>query len=342
MKKLVPGLVIGALVLGSSAVAAQGGDTLSAVQERGQVICGINGGLPGMSVLNEESGVFEGMDADFCRGIAAAVVGDPEAVQYTPLTADQRATAIQGGEVDVIFRNTTQTTTRDTTWGDFGPVILYDGQGVMVPVALGISTLEELDGASICVTSGTTTEQNLADQMAWLGIAYTPVVAAEIDTVYGQYEEGRCDAVTSDRSQLAGRRSATADPSAHVILDGAISKEPLAPLTAHGDHNWNDIISWVVYATIEAEELGITSENIGDFAGSANPVVGRFLGETGELGAALGLENDFVVDVISAIGNYGEIYDRAFGPDSGVELPREGGPNAHWTEGGMMYSPPFK
>jgi len=342
LKRLVPGLVIGALVLGSSAVAAADGDTLSAVQERGEVICGVNGGLPGMSVLNNETGIFDGMDGDYCRAVAAAVLGDDSKVKFTTLTADQRATAVQGGEIDVLFRNTTQTFTRDATWGDFGPVILYDGQGVMVRVADDISSLEDLDGATICVTSGTTTEQNLADQMTWLGIEYTPVVAAEIDTVYTTYEEERCDAVTSDRSQLAGRRSATADPSAHVILDDTLSKEPLAPLTAHGDTNWNDIISWVVYATIEAEELGITAENIGEFAGSANPVVARFLGETGELGSALGLENDFVVDVLSAVGNYGEIYERAFGADSGIELPREGSANAHWLDGGLMYSPPFK
>jgi general L-amino acid transport system substrate-binding protein len=335
--------VIGALVIGSTAVVAADGDTLAAVKERGTVVCGVNGGLPGMSVLNEETGFFDGMDGDYCRGVAAAVLGDDTAVDYRTLTADQRATAIQGGEIDVLFRNTTQTFTRDAAWGDFGPVILYDGQGMMVPVASGITTLEDLDGASICVTSGTTTEQNLADQMTFLGIEYTPVVAAEIDTVYGQYDEGRCDAVTSDRSQLAGRRSfAAAGPEAHVILDVTISKEPLAPLTAHGDNNWNDIISWIVYATIQAEELGITSENIGEFAGSANPEVARFLGETGELGSALGLENDFVVDVISSIGNYGEIYERAFGADSGLELPREGGANALWTDGGLMYSPPFK
>lgn len=342
MKRLVPGLVIGALALSSTAAMAADGDTLAQVKERGEVICGVNGGLPGMSVLNSETGIFEGMDGDYCRAVAAAIFGDDSKVKFTTLTADQRATAVQGGEIDVLFRNTTQTFTRDATWGDFGPVILYDGQGMMVRVADGISTLEDLDGATICVTSGTTTEQNLADQMTWRGIEYTPVVAAEIDTVYTSYEEGRCDAVTSDRSQLAGRKSATADPSAHVILEETISKEPLAPLTAHGDNNWNDIISWIVYATIEAEELGITSENIGEFAGSANPVVARFLGETGELGSALGLENDFVVDVISAVGNYGQIYERGFGADSGIELPREAGPNALWTDGGLMYSPPFK
>lgn len=342
LKKLVPGLVIGALVLSSSAVAAQGGDTLSAVQERGQVVCGVNGGLPGMSVLNEETGVFEGMDADFCRAVAAAVLGDPEAVQYTPLTADQRATAIQGGEVDVIFRNTTHTLSRDTAWGDFGPTILYDGQGIMVPTELGITELTELDGASICVTSGTTTELNLADQMSFLGVEYTPVVAAEIDTVYGQYEEGRCDAVTSDKSQLLGRRSSFADPEAHTILAATISKEPLGPVTAHGDANWSDIVRWVVFATIQAEELGIDSTNVDSFAGGDNPVVARFLGEDGGYGTALGISDDFTVQVIKAVGNYGEIYDRSFGPDTALNLGREGTLNALWTEGGLMYSPPFR
>ena len=342
MKRIVPGLVIGALVLGSSAVAAQDGGTLAAVQERGTLVCGVNGGLPGMSVLNEETGVFEGMDADYCRAIAAAVLGDPDAVQYTPLTADQRATAIQGGEVDVIFRNTTDTLTRDASWGDFGPTIFYDGQGMMVKSDLGVTSLEELAGATICVTSGTTTEQNLADQMAFLGVDYTPVVAAEIDTVYGQYEEGRCDAVTSDKSQLVGRRTSFEDPSAHVILDATMSKEPLAPVVASGDNQWGDIVRWVVYSTIEAEEQGITSENIGDFAGSDNPVVGRLLGETDELGSALGLENDFVVAVISAVGNYGEIYERSFGPDTALDLGRAGTLNDLWTNGGLMYSPPFR
>ena len=342
MKKLIPGLVIGALMLSSTAVAAQGGNTLSAVQERGQVVCGVNGGLPGMSVLNEESGVFEGMDADYCRAIAAAVLGDPEAVQYTPLTADQRATAIQGGEVDVIFRNTTHTLSRDTAWGDFGPTILYDGQGLMVPTELGITELTELDGASICVTSGTTTELNLADQMSFLGVEYTPVVAAEIDTVYGQYEEGRCDAVTSDKSQLLGRRSSFADPDAHTILAATISKEPLGPVTAHGDANWADIVRWVVFATITAEELGIDSTNVDSFAGGDNPAVARFLGEDGGYGQALGISDDFTVQVIKAVGNYGEIYDRSFGPETALNLGREGTLNALWTEGGLMYSPPFR
>ena len=342
LKRLVPGLVIGALAFGSTAAVAADGDTLAKVQEQGVVVCGVNGGLPGMSVLNEETGIFEGMDGDYCRAIAAAVFGDDSKVQFATLTADQRATAIQGGEVDVIFRNTTHTTSRDAGWGDFGPTIFYDGQGMMVPAELGITTLEELEGAAICVTSGTTTELNLADQMAFLGVSYEPVVAAEIDTVYGQYEEGRCDAVTSDKSQLLGRRTSFADPEAHVILGATMSKEPLAPVVAAGDNNWGDIVRWVVYATIEAEEQGIDSMNIADFQGGDNPVTARLLGESGELGAALGLSDDFVVNVISQVGNYGEIYDRAFGPDTALALNREGTVNDLWTNGGLMYSPPFR
>jgi general L-amino acid transport system substrate-binding protein len=214
------------MVIGTSAVAAQEGGTLAAVQERGTLVCGVNGGLPGMSVLNEATGQFDGMDADYCRAVAAAVLGDPDAVEYRPLTADQRATAIQGGEVDVIFRNTTNTLSRDATWGDFGPTIFYDGQGMMTRADVGATTLEDLAGATICVTSGTTTEQNLTDQMTFLGVEFTPVVAAEIDTVYGSYEEGRCDAVTSDRSQLVGRRSTFENPDEHVILDVTCPRSP--------------------------------------------------------------------------------------------------------------------
>jgi general L-amino acid transport system substrate-binding protein len=331
---------MGALVVGSSATLAQDAGTLGAVQARGSLVCGVNGGLPGMSVLSEATGQYDGMDADFCRAIAAAVLGDPDAVEYRPLTADQRATAIQGGEVDVIFRNTTNTISRDATWGDFGPTIFYDGQGMMVRADLGAAGLEDLAGATICVTSGTTTELNLTDQMTFLGVEFTPVVSAEIDTVYGQYEEGRCDAVTSDRSQLVGRKSTFANPDDHVILDVVMSKEPLAPVVATGDNQWGDIVTWVVNATIEAEELGVSSANLAEMQGGTNPSVQRLLGETGELGAMLGLSNDFATKVIAAVGNYGEIYDRAFGPDTSLALER--GLNELWTNGGLMYSPPFR
>jgi general L-amino acid transport system substrate-binding protein len=331
---------MGALVMGSSATLAQEGGTLAAVQARGSLVCGVNGGLPGMSVLNEATGQYDGMDADYCRALAAAVLGDPNAVEYRPLTADQRATAIQGGEVDVIFRNTTNTISRDATWGDFGPTIFYDGQGMMVRADVGATTLEDLAGATICVTSGTTTELNLTDQMTFLGVEFTPVVSAEIDTVYGQYEEGRCDAVTSDRSQLVGRKSTFASPDDHVILDVVMSKEPLAPVVATGDNQWGDIVTWVVNATVEAEELGVSSANLAEMQGGANPNIQRLLGETGELGAMLGLPNDFAAKVIAAVGNYGEIYDRAFGPDTSLALER--GLNELWTNGGLMYSPPFR
>jgi general L-amino acid transport system substrate-binding protein len=331
---------MGALVMGSSATLAQEGGTLAAVQARGSLVCGVNGGLPGMSVLNEATGQYDGMDADFCRALAAAVLGDPNAVEYRPLTADQRATAIQGGEVDVIFRNTTNTISRDAAWGDFGPTIFYDGQGMMVRADVGATTLEDLAGATICVTSGTTTELNLTDQMTFLGVEFTPVVSAEIDTVYGQYEEGRCDAVTSDRSQLVGRKSTFASPDDHVILDVVMSKEPLAPVVATGDNQWGDIVTWVVNATVEAEELGVSSANLAEMQGGTNPNIQRLLGETGELGAMLGLSNDFAAKVIAAVGNYGEIYDRAFGPDTTLALER--GLNELWTNGGLMYSPPFR
>ena len=341
MKRLVPGLVIGALIVSASAVAAQDGGTLAAVQERGTLVCGVNGGLPGMSVLNEETNRFEGMDADYCRAVAVAVLGDADAVEYRPLTADQRAAAVQGGEVDVLFRNTTNRFDRDASWGDFGPTIFYDGQGVMAREDLGITTLEGLDGATICVTSGTTTEQNLSDTFGFLGIAYEPVVAAEIDTVYGAYEEGRCDAVTSDRSQLSGRRSVLANPDEHIIFGTVFTKEPLAPLTAHGDHQWTDIVAWTVNATILAEELGVTSENIGDHADSAHPEISRLLGQTGELASThLGLSDTFAADVIATVGNYGEIYDRGFGPDTAQNVER--GLNALWTNGGLIFAPPYK
>ncbi len=340
MKRLVVGLVMGALVMGSSATLGQDAGTLATVQARGTLVCGVNGGLPGMSVLSEATGQYDGMDADFCRAVAAAVLGDANAVEYRPLTADQRATAIQGGEVDVIFRNTTNTISRDATWGDFGPTIFYDGQGMMVRADVGAATLEDLAGATICVTSGTTTELNLTDQMTFLGVEFTPVVSAEIDTVYGQYEEGRCDAVTSDRSQLVGRKSTFANPDDHVILDVVMSKEPLAPVVATGDNQWGDIVTWVVNATIEAEELGVSSANLAEMQGGTNPNIQRLLGETGELGAMLGLSNDFAAKVIAAVGNYGEIYDRAFGPDTPLALER--GLNELWTNGGLMYSPPFR
>jgi general L-amino acid transport system substrate-binding protein len=316
------------------------GSLLATVLDRGNLICGVNGGLVGFSV-QEADGSYTGFDVEFCRVVAAALFDDPDAVEFVPLSAQERFTAVQTGAVDVLFRNTTWTLSRDTTVGmDFGPTIFYDGQGIMVREALGIEALEGLAGATICVQSGTTTELNLTDQMRARGIEFEPNVFEEIDPTYAAYDEEQCDAVTSDRSQLLARRTTLSDPEAHVILDVTLSKEPLGPAVAQGDSQWLDVIEWSVFATIQAEEFGITSENIDEFTGSENPNILRFLGAEGDLGSGLGLENDFAVQIVSQVGNYGEIYNRNLGPETPFDLPR--GQNSVWTEGGLLYSPPFR
>lgn len=313
-------------------------ELLDAILQRGKVICGVNGGLPGFSYLDQTSGQFTGFDADYCRVLAAALFNDPNAVEFRPLSAAERSVALQTGEIDVLIRNTTWTVSRDATWGEFAPTTFYDGQGMMVRKASGITNLEGLKGASICVQSGTTTELNLADQMRARNIGFTPVVFEQIDATYTAYEEGRCDAVTSDRSQLAARRSVFANPDDHVILDIVMSKEPLGPVVPHGNPRWFDVVKWSVYATIQAEEFGITSKNIDQFLKSENPEIRRFLGLEGDLGQQLGLSNDFVVRIIRHVGNYGEIYERNLTPLGLV--PR--GVNDLWTRGGLLYSPPFR
>ena len=310
---------------------------LAQVRDRGSLVCGVNDGLPGFGFLDEE-GNNVGFDIDFCRAIAAAVLGDPEAVEFRALDADGRQPAIQSGEIDVLLRNTTWTVSRDTTWGLFGPTTFYDGQGMMVRAADGIETLEDLDGATICVQTGTTTELNLADVFSARGIEFTPQPFGDDTQTYDAYDEGSCDAVTSDRSQLLAQRTALSAPDEHVILDEVMSKEPLGPAVPFGDEQWFNIVKWVVFATIEAEELGITQGNVEEMAGEESPLIGRLLGAEGDLG--LGLEPDWVVDVISAVGNYGEIYDRNLGPGTPFELER--GPNALWTDGGLLYAPPYR
>ena len=322
-----------------------GESRLSVVQARGNLICGVNGELPGFSFL-DESGEMSGFDADFCRALAAAVLGDSTAVEFRALSADQRGPALQAGEVDVLIRNTTWTVSRDTAWGLFAPTTFYDGQAIMVNSTLtDAATLEDLDGATVCVQSGTTTELNLADAEARLGVDFDTQVFNEIDPTYQAYEEERCDAVTSDRSQLVARRTAFASPDDHVILDEVLSKEPLGPVAPLGDDPWFNVVKWVVFATIEAEELGITSENVEDTAASSdNPTVQRFLGVTPEgtdpFESGLGLEPDWVVDVISQVGNYAEIFERNLGPETPFELER--GQNALWTDGGLLYAPPYR
>ena len=323
--------------------AADGG-RLATVQERDQLICGVNGELPGFSVVGDD-GDMQGFDADFCRAVAAAVLGDAEAVEFRTLSADQRGPALQTGEVDVLIRNTTWTVSRDTQWGLFAPTTFYDGQAIMARADVGASTFEDLDGATVCVQSGTTTELNLADAEAQAGITIEESVYAEIDPTYQAYEEGACDAVTSDRSQLVARRTEFENPDDHVILDTVLSKEPLGPVAPLGDDEWFNIVKWTVFATIEAEELGITSENVEDEAASnENPVVQRLLGVTpadaDPFEPGLGLDPEWVVNVISQVGNYGEIYDRNLGPGTPFELER--GLNALWTDGGLLYAPPYR
>ena len=322
--------------------APSGDSRLATVQERGQLICGVNGGLPGFSFL-EDDGTNSGFDADFCRALAAAVLGDPEAVEFRAVGTDQRGPALQTGEIDVLIRNTTWTVSRDTSWGLFAPTTFYDGQAIMVNSTLtDATTIDELEGATVCVQSGTTTELNLTDR---LGDAIEPLVFPEIDPTYAAYEEGRCDAVTSDRSQLVARRTAFANPDDHLILEEVMSKEPLGPVAPLGDDQWFNIVKWVVYATIQAEEFDITQANVEDTAASStNPSVQRFLGVTPDgaepFDSGLGLEADWVVTVISAVGNYGEIYDRNLGPDTPFALER--GLNSLWTDGGLLYAPPYR
>lgn len=327
-------VVVFLLVFGVTAIAQA--QTLERVKSRGRLVCGVNNALPGFGYI-ESDGSWSGFDVDFCRAIAAAVLGDPEAVEFVPLSAAQRQPAIQTGEVDVLIRNTTWTLSRDTEWtADFAPTTFYDGQGFMVRKDLGVTELEDLAGASICVTRGTTTELNLADTMRARGIPFTAVVFEEVDTVYNAYEQGRCDAVTSDTSQLASRRAVMANPDDHVILDVTISKEPLGPATRHGDNQWHDIVTWVVFATFFAEEYGITQDNVTSFE-SDNPEVNRFLGKEGGLGAMLDLDDDWAVRVIQAVGNYAEIFERNLSP---LGIPR--GLNRQWTDGGLLFAYPFR
>jgi general L-amino acid transport system substrate-binding protein len=317
---------------------------LATVRDRGQLICGVNGELPGFSVIGDD-GEMQGFDADFCRAVAAAVFGDATAVEFRTLSTDQRAPALQTGEVDVLIRNTTWTVSRDTQWGVFGPTTFYDGQAVMVRADVGAEAFADLDGATICVQSGTTTELNLADAEREAGIDIQEDVYAEIDPTYQAYEDGACDGVTSDRSQLVARRTEFANPDEHVILDEVLSKEPLGPVAPLGDDEWFNVVKWTVFATIQAEEFGITSENVEDeAANSDDPQVQRFLGVTPAdaepFESGLGLDPDWVVDVIGQVGNYAEIFERNLGPDTPFALER--GQNSLWTDDGLLYAPPYR
>ncbi|MBE9136622.1 amino acid ABC transporter substrate-binding protein [Nodosilinea sp. LEGE 07088] len=325
---------------GDDTAPAAGGSRLDVVKDRGQLICGVDGGIPGFSFV-DESGTYSGLDVDVCKAVAAAVLGDAEAVEYRRLDSTERFTALSGGEVDMLSRNTTWTISRDSSVGlEFAPTTFFDGQGMMVKTASGITSLEDFAGKAICVETGTTTELNLTDQMRQLGVDFEPVVFQDADAAYAAYAEGRCEGMTSDKSQLVARRSTLPNPEENILLEVTMSKEPLGPVTVNNDSTWFDVVKWTTFGLMQAEEFGITSENVATFEGTENPDIARFLGAEGTLGTDMGLPNDFMVQVITQVGNYGEIFERNLGADSQFELER--GQNALWTEGGLMYSPPFR
>lgn len=320
------------------------GATLAAVTDRGTLVCGVSGQLPGFSAP-DANGVMQGFDADYCRAIAAAVLGDAEAVEFRELTAQERFTALQSGEIDVLVRNTTATATRDGVEGvTFQTTTFYDGQGFMVPADSDIETIEDMAGATICVLSGTTTELNLSSVMGARGIDFEPLTFADNNQLFPAFEAGQCDAMTTDKSGLAGLKSGS--DSEFRILAETISKEPLGPGTRDGDAQWDQIVQWVVFGTFTAEELGINSGNIDSFMDSDDPEIQRLLGLTTEDGtvfdSGLGLPGDWLVNIIKSVGNYGEIYERHVGENTPLGLTREGSLNALWTEGGLHYPWPFR
>jgi general L-amino acid transport system substrate-binding protein len=315
--------------------------TVDDVRGKGHVQCGVSQGLPGFSNPDEQ-GNWTGLDVDVCRGVAAAVLGDASKVKFTPLSAKERFTALQSGEVDMLSRNTTWTLVRDSALGlNFAGVNYYDGQGFMARKDLGVKSALELDGASVCVNIGTTTELNLSDYFRANGISFNPVVFEKADEVVAAYDAGRCDVYTTDQSGLAAQRVKLKEPNAHMILPEIISKEPLGPVVRHGDDQWLDVVKWTLYAMIEAEELGVTSKNVDQMKGSStNPNVKRLLGTEGDLGKNLGLSSDWAFNIVKQVGNYGESYERHVGPNTTLGLER--GLNALWKDGGLQYSMPAR
>ena len=325
-------------IIAMSGVAMAG--TLQDVRAKGFIQAGVNGDLFGFGKADEK-GVWKGLDVDTARAIAAAVFGDADKVKYTPLTAKTRFTALQSGEIDVLTRNCTQTLSRDTALGlDFVQVNYYDGQGFLVPKKLGVKSAKELDGAAVCVLPGTTTELNVADYFRANGMKMSPVVIENTAELAKAFFAGRCDVLTSDASQLAGTRAVAPNPKDYMILPTIISKEPLAPAVRHGDNQWKDIVNYSVLAMINAEELGITSQNVDKMLKSKDPRIMRFLGVTAGNGKALGLDEKFAYNIVKQVGNYGEIFERNVGVNTPLGIER--GLNALWTDGGLMYSPPFK
>ena len=335
MKRILAA-TFGLALLGAGYAHAQG--TLEAVQKKGFVQCGVNTGLAGFS-QPDSKGVWKGLDVDTCRAVAAAVFGDANKVRYTPLTAQQRFTALQSGEVDVLSRNTTWTITRDTSLGlNFAGVSFYDGQGFMVPKKLNLKSAKQLNGATVCVQPGTTTELNLSDYFRANRMSFKPVVIEKLEEVLNAYFAGRCDVFTTDVSGLVSTRGSRApNPADHVILPEVISKEPLGPAVRHGDDRWFDVVKWTLFATIEAEEMGLTSKNIEQQLSSKDPAVQRFVGATGDFGKMLGLDNRWAFNIIKLVGNYGESFEANLKP-----LGFDRGLNQLWNKGGILYAPPIR
>ena len=322
------------------AVSAYSGETVDAIKARGYINAGVNGSLFGFG-MPDDKGVWKGLDVDTARAVAAAFFGDAEKVKFIPLTAVQRFTALQTGEIDVLCRNATRTLGRESKMGlNFVQVNYYDGQGFMVSNKLGVKSAKELGGATVCVLPGTTTELNAADFFRANNLKWNPVVIEQTAELAKTFFAGRCDCLTSDASQLAGTRAIAPNPADYIILPEIISKEPLAPAVRHGDDQWRDIVDFSVLAMIEAEELGITSANVDEMLKSTDPKIQRFLGVTAGNGEALGVDEKFAYNIVKQVGNYGEVFERNVGKNTPLAIER--GLNALWTNGGLMYSPPFK
>jgi general L-amino acid transport system substrate-binding protein len=340
--KMKKSVFFGVMTVAALAAGAAAAGTLDDVKARGKLNCGVTTGLVGFAAP-DANGEWQGFDVGVCRAVAAAALGDPSAVEFVPTTGKTRFTALASGEIDMLARNTTWTFSRDVDLKfEFVGVNYYDGQGFMVPKALGVSSAKELDGATVCIQTGTTTELNLADYFRTNNISYEPVPIETNAEAQPLYLEGACDVYTTDASGLAATRAAFENPGDHVVLPEIISKEPLGPLVRHGDSEWGDVVRWSLNALIAAEELGVTSANIADMAAAAgdNPEINRLLGTEGTLGEMLGLDADWAKKAIMAGGNYGEIFEKNIGENTPIGLGR--GLNAQWTDGGLLYVPPFR
>ena len=339
MTRKILSAIVGTAVLSLAAGTASAA-TLDEVKSKDSLQCGVSQGLPGFSNPDQD-GNWTGLDVDFCRAVAAAVFGDATKVKFTPLSAKERFTALQSGDIDVLSRNTTWTMSRDTALGlNFSVVNYYDGQGFMVRKDMGINSALELSGASICTQTGTTTELNVADYFRSNNMDYELVAFEKNDEVVAAYDAGRCDVFTTDQSGLYANRLKLAEPDAHVVLPEIISKEPLGPAVRQGDDQWLNIIKWTHFAMLNAEQLGITSENLDEMKNSDNPSIKRLLGTEGEFGGAIGLSNDWAYNIIKEVGNYAEVFNRNVGPDTPLAIAR--GLNAQWNQGGLQYGPPIR